>query len=217
MTTAVRMKMRRKELGLSAEYVADKLGYSPATVYRWEKGDIEKIPMDILTPLADILHTTPAYLMGFSDDVSFSISPSPTPEAGKAHHRGVRIPVFGDVAAGVPIEATENIVDYEEIEPDLAATGTYFGLRIKGHSMEPRICEGDVVIVRKQEDADAGDVAIVLVNGDSATCKRIKKEASGLTLIPMNPSYDIKHYSSEEIAALPVRIIGKVIELRGKF
>jgi repressor LexA len=83
--------------------------------------------------------------------------------------------------------------------------------------MEPRICEGDVVIVRKQEDADTGDVAIVLVNGYDATCKRIKKEAHGLTLIPNNPAYEAKYYSAEEIASLPVRIIGKVVELRGKF
>lgn len=136
---------------------------------------------------------------------------------GKPVRRGVRIPVFGAVAAGIPIEAIEDIVDYEEIEPELAATGDFFGLRIKGSSMEPRICEGDVVIVRKQEDANTGDVAIVLVNGYDATCKKIKKEAHGLTLIPLNPSYEIKHYSPDEIASLPVRVIGKVVELRGKF
>lgn len=66
MTTAERMKLRRKELGLSAEYVADRLGCSPATVYRYEKGDIEKMPIDILNPLASILKTTVSDLMGLS-------------------------------------------------------------------------------------------------------------------------------------------------------
>ncbi len=130
---------------------------------------------------------------------------------------GKRIPVYGDVAAGLPIEAMENIVDYEEIDEALAVTGDFFGLRVRGSSMEPRIREGDVVIVRKQSDAETGDTAIVMVNGDSATVKRIKKESSGISLIPNNPAYDIKFYSAEEIDSLPVRIIGKVVELRGKF
>ena len=80
MTTAERMKARRKELGMTAEFVAEKLGYSPATVYRWERGDIEKMPMDILTPLAQVLHTTPAYLMGWDDagDDTQDSAPCPT-------------------------------------------------------------------------------------------------------------------------------------------
>ena len=128
------------------------------------------------------------------------------------------IPVLGDVAAGIPIETVENIVDYEEIDAALASTGEFFGLRIKGDSMEPRIREGDVVIVRKQSDADTGDTAVILVNGDSATVKRIKKEPDGdLWLIPNNPAYDTRHYTPEEIQHLPVSIIGKVVELRGKF
>ena len=64
MTTGQRMKMRRKEIGLSAERVAEILGISPATVYRYEKGDIEKVPGDLLQPIAQALQTTPAYLLG---------------------------------------------------------------------------------------------------------------------------------------------------------
>jgi len=131
--------------------------------------------------------------------------------------KGIRIPVLGEVAAGIPIEAVENIVDYEEIDEALAATGEFFGLQVKGDSMMPRICAGDVVIVRKQEDADTGDTAVVLVNGDSATVKRIKKEPGGLWLIPNNPAYETKVYTPAEVERLPVRIIGKVVELRGKF
>ena len=131
---------------------------------------------------------------------------------------GTWVPVLGDVAAGIPIEAVENIVDYEEIDTAMASNGKYYGLRIKGSSMEPRIREGDVVIVRQQEDADTGDTAVVLVNGESATVKRIKKEPDGgLWLLPNNPAYDPQHYSPAEVAEKPVRIIGKVVELRGKF
>lgn len=135
----------------------------------------------------------------------------------KSSAKGIPVPVLGDVAAGIPMDAVENIVDYEEIDAALAATGEFFGLRIKGNSMEPRIREGDVVIVRKQEDADTGDTAVVLVNGSSATVKRIKKEAGGISLIPNNPAFDIQYFSAAEIAALPVTIVGKVVELRGKF
>lgn len=130
---------------------------------------------------------------------------------------GVKVPVLGDVAAGIPIEAIQDIVDYEEIDAALASTGDFFGLRIKGASMEPRMREGDVVIVRKQDDADTGDTVVVLVNGDSATVKKLKKGPDGITLVPTNPSYDPMFYSKAEVASLPVRIIGRVVELRAKY
>lgn len=98
----------------------------------------------------------------------------PSTKTGYPAGRGVRIPVLGRVVAGIPIEAVEEILDYEEITPELAATGEFFALKIRGHSMEPRMMEGDVVIVRKQEDVESGDVAIVLVNGNEATVKRVK-------------------------------------------
>lgn len=120
--------------------------------------------------------------------------------------------------AGIPIETVEEILDYEEITPELAATGEFFALKIRGHSMEPRMMEGDVVIVRKQEDVESGDVAIVLVNGNEATVKRVKKQEEGITLIATNTSvYEPHFYSSKEIKNLSVQILGKVVELRGKF
>jgi len=145
----------------------------------------------------------------------------------QAHHQeysslpastgGVWVPVLGAVSAGIPIEAIENIEDYEEITKDTAVQGEYFGLRIQGDSMEPRITSGDVVIIRKQGDCETGDVAVVLVNGDSATVKRIKKRPEGILLIPNNNAYEPMFYSNKEIEDLPVRIIGKVVELRAKF
>lgn len=132
--------------------------------------------------------------------------------------KGVQIPVLGRVVAGVPLEAVEEILDYEEITPELAATGEFFALQIRGRSMEPRMLEGDVVIVRKQDDVESGDIAIVLVNSDEATVKKIKKMSTGITLIATNISvYEPHFYSNEEIEALPVQILGKVVELRGKF
>ncbi len=147
------------------------------------------------------------------DDLKVNIGTEKVKMAKKA----IRIPVLGNVAAGVPIEAIENIIDYEEISEELAHTGDFFALKIKGDSMEPRICDGDVVIVRKQDYAETGDLVIALVNGDSATCKRLAKYPSGIRLIPFNIAYEPLFFSNEEIMRKPVRIIGKVVENRQKY
>lgn len=198
-----RIKLRRKEIGLSAETVADRLGVSPATIYRYENNDIKKFPTDILEPLAKVLHTTPAYLLGI--------------ENKNKSKTAVKIPVLGLVRAGIPMDAVEYIIDYEEISEDMARQGEYFGLQIKGDSMEPKISEGDVVIVRKQPDVESGEIAIVLVNGDEATIKKVQKFNGGINLIPSNPAYDVMTYTNEQIEKLPVRVLGKVVELRAKF
>lgn len=198
-----RIKEARKSAGLTQLELAKKTELSRSYI-----GDIEKdrynpsvstlqlIATATNTPLEDLLPSTK--------------TASPT-------GRGVRIPVLGRVVAGIPIEAVEEILDYEEITPELAATGEFFALKIRGHSMEPRMMEGDVVIVRRQDDVESGDVAIVLVNGNEATVKRVKKQEDGITLIANNISvYEPHYYSNKEIEELPVRILGKVVELRGK-
>ena len=131
--------------------------------------------------------------------------------------RGVRIPVYGNVAAGIPLEAVTDIEDWEEIDEDMAARGEFIALRIHGRSMEPRILDGDVVIVQLQDFIEDGDIGIIFVNGDDATCKKIKKTPKGIMLISNNPAYEPMFYSNEDIENLPVRVLGKVVELRGKF
>lgn len=138
------------------------------------------------------------------------------PDKLKRAH-GVVINVYGRVAAGIPLEMVEDIIDTEEIPEEMAKTGDFFGLQIHGDSMEPRMKEGDVVIVRKQDDAESGDTVIATVNGTDATCKRLKKYADGIALIATNPAYDPMYFSNEEISSKPVRIIGRVMELRAKF
>lgn len=128
----------------------------------------------------------------------------------------IRVPVLGRVAAGIPIDAIEEIIGYEDISSVRYTSGEYFGLEIKGQSMEPKISDGDVVIVRKQPDVDSGDIAVVLVNGDAATVQKIKKGPQGVTLIPSNPAYEPLYYSNDEIESLPVTIVGRVVELRAK-
>lgn len=198
-----RIKEARKAAGLTQVELAKKTELSRSYI-----GDIEK---DRYNPSVSTLQ-----LIAKATNAPLeALLPSTKPP--KPAGRGVRIPVLGRVVAGIPIEAVEEILDYEEITPELAASGDFFALKIRGHSMEPRMMEGDVVIVRRQDDVDSGDVAIVLVNGDEATVKRVKKQEDGITLIATNTSvYEPHYYSNKEIAELPVRILGKVVELRGK-
>ena len=129
-----------------------------------------------------------------------------------------RIPVLGNVAAGIPLEAIEDIIDYEEIPEQMAHDSfEYFALQIKGQSMEPKISDGDVVIVRKQPDVDSGQIAIVCVNGDHATCKKVMKQPGGILLQPLNPAFTPTFYSNDDIVNIPITILGRVVELRAKF
>jgi len=197
----------------SQEYIAEKLGYkSYTTIQKWEMGTSEP-PLKIAKQLADL------FKVGIDDltniDLEF-LSVSDIVEEKREKAKGFTINVLGRVAAGLPIEAVENIIDTEEISEDMAKNGEYFGLKIHGDSMEPRIYEGDVVICRQQDDAESGDIVIAMVNGNDATCKRLTKYASGIALISLNTKYDPMMFTNEEIIEKPVRIIGKVVELRGK-
>lgn len=135
----------------------------------------------------------------------------------RSRNKGVSINVLGRVAAGIPIEAITDIIDTEEIPEEMARTGEFFGLQIKGDSMEPKFSEGDVVIVRQQDDAESGDIIIATINGDEATCKRLRKYRDGIELVSNNPSYEPMFFSNDDIIEKPVKIIGRVVELRAKF
>ena len=169
---------------------------------------------DKLAVLAKALHVDPVWLMGIDVPMTPNASPIPTPIPASS---SVRIPVVGHVVAGIPTEAVEDIVDWEEIPRAQAQRGDYIGLKVKGSSMEPRFIEGDTVIVRRQPDVESGEIAIVFVNSDEATMKKVLKQLSGITLIAFNPAvYEPHFYTNEQIAELPVTIYGKVVELRGK-
>lgn len=128
-----------------------------------------------------------------------------------------RIPVLGIIPAGVPIEAIEDILDYEEISPEMLKGGKeYFALKIKGDSMSPKYLDGDVVIFLKQDCADDSDDCCVYVNGYDATFKRIRLNQTGIVLQPINTNYEPMFFTNEQIEALPVRIIGKAVEIRRK-
>ena len=198
MTTGERMKYRRKEMGLSAEKLADILGISPATIYRYENGDIEKVPGDRLAPIAAALHTTPAYLMGWEDD-NLPGNIIPMPEMRK-------IPLLGNIACGAPILAEEHIEEYIDIPKNIHAD---FALTCQGDSMiNARIFDGDIVYIRQQNTVESGEIAAVLIDND-ATLKRIRIFEDHISLEPENPQYRPIVLWGEDMNT--VRILGKAI------
>lgn len=207
---------------MSMDLFSEKSGISKAYISLLEKNKHPKTGKPIAPSIQVIKQAADA--MGMDFDALFSmlegevsLSEQKIVSDPVKTKKGVVINVLGRVAAGIPIEAVTDIIDTEEIPEEMAVTGEFFGLQIHGDSMEPRMCEGDVVIVRQQDDAESGDVVIAMINGNDATCKRLRKYRDGIELISNNPSYDPMFFSNEEIETKPVKIIGKVVELRGKF
>ena len=198
------LKRLAYESGKTQAEIARDLHISPATLRSWMIGT--RIPrLDKI----DLLCTY--FNVGRADILV---------EAGKRAPEVTarRIPVYGRVAAGIPLEMITDITDDEEIPAAMLLGGKeYFALTIRGDSMTPRMMDGDVVIVRKQETVESGDIAIVTVGRDDATCKKVMLSEQGLTLVSLNPVYPPVFYTAQQAAKLPISILGKVVELRGKF
>lgn len=207
MNAIIRIEQRLNELGIKRSKMLADLGIPSSTFSTWKKKDAAP-DRKYLVALSDYLGLSTDYILtGEKEDI----------KKIKLDDEPIQIRVLGKVAAGVPIEAVEDVIGEETISKKMAETGDYFGLRISGDSMEPLIHHGSIVIVRQQDDVENGDVAIVIVNGEDATCKKVEKFENGIMLVPMNKAYEEKFYTNEEIEKLPVRIIGKVVESRMKF
>ena len=112
----------------------------------------------------------------------------------------------------LPVEAVEDIIDWEEIPSDWTRDGSEFlALKVKGSSMTPKYLDGDIVIIRKQPNCESGQDAVVFVNGYDATLKRVLKNENSVILQPLNPEYETKVYRSSDD---PITILGIVVELR---
>lgn len=202
-----RVKELRKQKHITQEELGKVLDIQKAAISKYENGRAE--------PSTEVLKKMSAY---FGVSIDYLLGNSPAKLSAQKLGRGVRIPVLGRVVAGIPIEAVEEILDYEEITPELAATGEFFALQVKGDSMLPTLKDGDVVIVKKQPTVNSGDIAIILVNGNEATVKEVKESPAGITLIGHNVAvYTPQFYTNEEIKSLPVQVLGKVVEMRRKF
>lgn len=204
---------RIKELRLAKNITQEELGkvlnVQKAAISKYENGRVDP-SIEVLKLASKFFDVSTDYLLGRSDSPIVSCA-SPSKE------KTIRIPILGRVAAGNPIGAIEEIIGWEEIPKKLAAGSTCFALRVCGRSMEPRILAGDTVIIRQQPDVDSGDIAVVLVGGEEATVKRVKKQKDGIILVATNTTvYEPHFYSNQEIKDLPIQILGKVVEVRYK-
>lgn len=226
MTFAERLDMLCKEKEISKRKLEREAGLANGSTSKWK----DKNPNQAsLQKLSEYFGVSISYLIGESefrteqdaviDRWKQQNDCDVLSEESKKIDKGIRIPVLGSVPCGIPIEAIElmDADDWEEISEKMSKQGKFFGLKLKGDSMSPRMVQGDVVIVRKQPDAESGDIVIVKVNGEEATCKKLIKHENGISLVPYNSAYEPMYFSNEEIIKKPVTIIGKVVELRGKF
>jgi len=131
----------------------------------------------------------------------------------KSNINSSKVSVLGSIAAGTPIEAIQQEVDKISLPEELQKNGEHFGLKIKGDSMvEAGINNGDTVIIKKTSAADSGEIAVVLVDDQEATLKRIRKKGKTIALEPANKNYETKIYASNR-----VKIQGKLISLYRNF
>ena len=203
-----RLRSLRERKGDKQKDIANLLDVTPGAVSQWETGRCN-IDWRYANILAERYNVSPEYLLGETDIIG---------ERQGSSTSSVRIPVLGIIRAGIPVAAIEDIEDWEEIDAAMAKTGEFIALRVKGESMEPQIKNGDVAIIRRQEAVDNGDIAVVVVNGDEATLKKVKRLPDGIMLVGFNTEvYEPHFYSNAEIAELPVRIYGRLVEVRRKF
>lgn len=204
--------------------LAKKTNISKTQICNYLKGTY-KAKQDKLHAIAKTLNVNEAWLMGYDVNMDRDL-----PENGditsinidnaryiETTAKTVRIPILGKVPAGVPIEAIQDVLGYEELPASILNSGNnYFALKICGDSMYPDYKTGDIIIIRQQNDCNSGDDCIVMVNGDDATFKRVIKQEKGIILKPLNNNYEPYLFDSKDIQDKPVRIIGVAIEVRRK-
>lgn len=203
-----RLKSTRKEQGYTLDSLANEYnkrfdaGLNKGTLSKYEN-DKQEPMISVVDNLATLLNVGTDYLLGKTDN----------PNKEKC----IRIPVLGSIPSGISIENIKDIVNYEELDYVTASKGEYFAFKIKGNSMEPRICEGDIVIAKQQSDCQSGDIVIVTINGNDAIVKRLIKYNEGISLISNNPIFEPMYFNKNEINTIPIKIIGKVVENRQRY
>lgn len=199
MNVGERIKNRRKELGMSADKLAELINKNRATIYRYEKNEIENMPYDVIEPLAKVLNVSPAYLMGWEDQAT-SLDSLPVKQ----------IPVVSQISAGLPIYSEENLIDYTYIATkNLSVDKELFGLKVSGDSMDKEFKDGEVVVVEKDSVVENGQIGVVQINGYNATVKRVRYKDDQLILLP--ESNNNEHLPQVYNSSDDVKIIGRVV------
>lgn len=207
MNVGKRIQIRREEIGLTVDEMAEALGKDRSTVYRYEKGDIEKLPITVLEPLSKILRTTPAFLMGWEEYPAPNVTDDYT-----------TFPVVGDIAAGFDKIAVEDWSGETINIPNSYLKGKdkseYFVLCVKGDSMFPEYKDGDKVLVLKQSSLNySGQIGAVIYNDEYATLKKVEyiQGEDWIRLVPVNPLYKPVDIQNEDLEHCRILGIPKLV------
>lgn len=209
MTIGERIKKRRKELKLSVDALADRLGKNRATVYRYESDEIDNMPLSVLEPLASALHVSPAHLIGWEEpDTKLTGMPEHTLIATSR-----QVPLYGSIAAGVPLEMIE-VIEYIEIPLNVALRyPKAFLLKVNGDSMNKIIPNGMYALIDPTDDIKNGDPVAVNVDGFEATLKRFYKLHNTIVLEPesYNPEHKPQIFDCTTSECEEIKVIGKMV------
>lgn len=211
--TAQRLRLCREQREETLEQVARVLGVNKTTVMRWESGSTPNVSRATLNLLAQHYGVTVEWLRGDETVRHQSEWLSPSGVATKA---AVSLPILGTVRAGFGGGVFEEVIGHETTSADRVQTGEeYCWFRVSGDSMTPLINEGDLVLIRRQEQVDSGDYAVAVIDNEEGTVKRILLTPDGLELHSVNPYYPPRRFVGEDAAR--VRILGRVMESKRKF
>lgn len=201
-----RLKELRLQKGATQEEVGKVINVTKPTIMKYEKGLVENLKRSSIEKLAKYFNVAPSYLMCLDD-----------PKVDELGDPVVEIPLLGTVKAGYDYLAQENWIGTVDIDKKLAESGELFALKIKGDSMSPVLIEDDIVIIKKQDDFENGDIVVAIINGDEATIKKGKKSENSILLQPLNTNYEPLIFTYDEMKSIPVTIVGIVKQLKREF
>ncbi len=204
---AQRLKELRKEKGVSQAVLSSALGLSQQAVGKWETGRCTPDPQT-LAELAAYFNVSSDYILGVENNV---------PNFDEAQRYRTRdeypIQVVGTVRAGYNAVAFEE--DYGTEYAFVKDPDNYFYLLVKGDSMEPKISDGDLALVRRQQTLENGELGVVIYGDNSGTLKKFFKRGNAIILQPFNPSYQAEIIMGEDLQH--VYVVGKVVETKTKW
>ena len=203
------LKKLRKKNNVTLQKLADFLHTGTSTISQYETGKREA-SFDTVSKIANYFGVSIGYLLGQEENL----------EPTTFKRNIIKVPVYGEIPAGIPIEMIEDtfIEDYEEIDASLGRGGSqFFGLKVKGNSMYPEFKSGDTIIFKQQDSCENGDFCAVSINHTECTFKKVLKKENGLTLMPLNPEYEPMFFTKKEVSTLPITILGVVKEVRRSY
>lgn len=206
---ASNLRHLRIQAGMTQEELAKKMDKDYSTIGKWELGLRSPIMTDVIK-IAELFHVSLEKLIGQSMIYDNA-------ELVELETDIIKIPVYGTIKAGIPIESQSDIIDYIDIPREWTRGGKkFYGLKISGDSMFPKYSEDDIVIFEQNEDKELynGKDCAVMINGTESTFKKVLLNDQGIVLQAYNMAYGIQMYSKEDVINKPIKIVGIAREKR---